>query len=432
MRKLHLFFLFALLLAACSDDDKEKQPDFVTNITIADADKTFDPGDAVTVKADGFRSDDQVILDIYWPIADNPLFPEGFSRYNRAVTTEQTAGSVTFLAPGHWPASRVEIFLEREGNLMLLGEISVSDGQPPKEFQLYGITNSRSMMVHPYGIEQISLNSSDGTVSKSIVQLPKGQEFSLVVNSPGSNTLCGILKQDGQYTTGCFDLSMHYWKSTTGRPITLCTTYNNSIFEISQIDETHLTVNSITSSAFSRSEMPAPVYLFELPEGLKADALRNYRGIYLSEGYILLSADNGDGTFSPVVMELRNGKFNIQLYDPIQCNALIPFWVVLPKEGTNEGTYAGGYALSKANGGETEFRLWNTTTKGMEGEPFATFPNPVRSIATFCTGDLDAQKLYVLFEAYRNGPLIESYDLTKKEWKSLGSGYPYAEIVLAR
>ena len=113
MKKIHFLLLISLLLAACSDDDKEKQPAFVTNITISDAGKTFNPGDAVTVKADGLQSGDQIILDIYWPIADNPLFPEGYSRYTRAVTTEQTTNSITFLAPGHWPASRVEMFLER-------------------------------------------------------------------------------------------------------------------------------------------------------------------------------------------------------------------------------------------------------------------------------------------------------------------------------
>ena len=110
MKKIHFLLLISLLLAACSDDDKEKQPAFVTNITISDAGKTFNPGDAVTVKADGLQSGDQIILDIYWPIADNPLFPEGYSRYTRAVTTEQTTNSITFLAPGHWPASRVEMF----------------------------------------------------------------------------------------------------------------------------------------------------------------------------------------------------------------------------------------------------------------------------------------------------------------------------------
>ena len=70
MKKIHFLLLISLLLAACSDDDKEKQPAFVTNITISDAGKTFNPGDAVTVKADGLQSGDQIILDIYWPIAD--------------------------------------------------------------------------------------------------------------------------------------------------------------------------------------------------------------------------------------------------------------------------------------------------------------------------------------------------------------------------
>ncbi len=74
MKKIHFLLLISLLLAACSDDDKEKQPAFVTNITISDAGKTFNPGDAVTVKADGLQSGNQIILDIYWPIADNPLF----------------------------------------------------------------------------------------------------------------------------------------------------------------------------------------------------------------------------------------------------------------------------------------------------------------------------------------------------------------------
>ncbi|MEL5893537.1 WD40-like domain containing protein [Bacteroides sp. GD17] len=434
MKKLQLFFLFALLLAACSDDDKEKQPTFVTNIAIVDADKTFDPGDAVTVKADGFQENDNLILNAYWPLPDEPVLNyKGSAKYIRAVIKERTATSITFLAPGGYPASRVEITLERSdpSHPMKLGQISVSDGLPPKEFQLYGITNYPPEANETNRIEQISLDKFAETTPKSIVQLPKGQQFSLVVNSPGSNTLCGILKQDGQYTTSCFDLSMRYWRSTAGTPVTLCNTYNNNIFEISQIDETHLTVNNITSSSYSRSLSPAPQPRFELPEGLKADALRNYRGICLSEGYILLSADNGDGTFSPAIMDLRSGKYSIHLYDPIQCDALIPFWIAVPKEGTNEGTYTGGYAISNANGGDTEFRLWNTTTMSMD-EQLDTFPNPVRSITTFCTGDLGTQKLYVLFEAYRNGWLIEAYDLTKKEWQSLGFGYPYAEIVLAR
>ena len=134
---------------------KRNNPLFVTNITISDAGKTFNPGDAVTVKADGLQSGDQIILDIYWPIADNPLFPEGYSRYTRAVTTEQTTNSITFLAPGHWPASRVEMFLERAGQLQPLGQISVADGQSPKNHistvsPTPAIYTDRSPRHHPY------------------------------------------------------------------------------------------------------------------------------------------------------------------------------------------------------------------------------------------------------------------------------------------
>ncbi len=434
MIKLQLFLLFALLLTACSDDDKkEEQPTFVTNITITDADKTFAPGDAVTVKADGFQSGDQVILDIYWPIADNPLFPEGYSRYNRAVTTEQTSGSITFLAPGHCPASRVEIFLEREGNQMKLGQISVSDGQPPKEFQLYGITNYPPAINETNRIEQISLNNPNGTAPKSIVQLPKGQSFSLVVNSPGSNTLCGILEQDGQYTTQCFDLSMRYWKTTEDHPLTLCSSYDNKIMAIRLVDEHHLAIDDITSTSYTRSfPMEPHPTLVELPEGLKPESLGRYPGVQCNGSCLLLSADNGDGTFSPAVIYANEGKPFMRLYDSIKTDALIPFQLSFRAPNVESTVYikAGGYAISKPNGGDTELRLWKVTTEEME-EPFATYPNPVRSVTTSFTED--GAQLYALFEAYRSGWLIYRYDLAKKEWEELGFGYPpYTEIVLAR
>lgn len=103
MKKIHFLLLISLLLAACSDDDKEKQPAFVTNITISDAGKTFNPGDAVTVKADGLQSGDQIILDIYWPIADNPLFPEGYSRYTRALPRSKPPTALLSLPPDTGP-----------------------------------------------------------------------------------------------------------------------------------------------------------------------------------------------------------------------------------------------------------------------------------------------------------------------------------------
>lgn len=429
MRGIHFLLLLSLLLAACSDDDKEKQPAFVTNITISDADKTFDPGDAVTVKADGFQSGDQIILDIYWPIADNPLFPEGYSRYIHAVTTEQTANSITFLAPGHWPASRVEIFLTRMGQLQLLGKTSVSDGQSPQEPQLYGITNSRSNAVYPFGIEHVSLDASNTSVTP-VVRLPEGQEFSLAVNNPGSNCLYGVLEQDGLYATNCFDLSMHYWKGMRNHFITLCETYENRIMAIGLADEKHLTIYDITSSYTRNSTVNPP--LIELPEGLNPEALGHYPGVQGNESCILLSADNGDGTFSPAVIYTNNGQPYMRLYAPIRTDALIPFQIIFRAPNTEAAYYikAGGYVISSANGGDTELCLWKVSTEEME-EPFTTFPNPARSVTTFST-EHGTQKLYVLFEGSRNGNIIEAYDPATEKWEFLNSGFPYSEIVLAR
>ena len=70
MKKIHFLLLISLLLAACSDDDKEKQPTFVTNITISDAGKTFNPGDAVTVKADGLQAIVKATSRLSWGFPD--------------------------------------------------------------------------------------------------------------------------------------------------------------------------------------------------------------------------------------------------------------------------------------------------------------------------------------------------------------------------
>lgn len=229
MKKIHFLLLISLLLAACSDDDKEKQPAFVTNITISDAGKTFNPGDAVTVKADGLQSGDQIILDIYWPIADNPLFPEGYSRYTRAVTTEQTTNSITFLAPGHWPASRVEMFLERAGQLQPLGQISVADGQSPEEPYLYGITNSHAIYTPtvPRGITRIDLVTQE---ISEVIQFHDDEDFHLAANIPGTNILCGIREKDGSSFIDGYDLCMHYWCNPVERnAITICSDFNNTV-----------------------------------------------------------------------------------------------------------------------------------------------------------------------------------------------------------
>ena len=58
MKKIHLFLLLGLLLAACDKDkDKDEQPIFVTDIVMPDPGIEFTPGDKVTIKAQGFQTD---------------------------------------------------------------------------------------------------------------------------------------------------------------------------------------------------------------------------------------------------------------------------------------------------------------------------------------------------------------------------------------
>lgn len=124
---------------------------------------------------------------------------------------------------------------------------------------------------------------------------------------------------------------------------------------------------------------------------MKSEALARYPGV-IADSNLLLSAGNGNGTFSPVVVDLR--KQSMHALAPIQSIALIPFWIMVPVEdaGSTKYTLSGGYAVVTGNG--TEFRLWNTTTMSM-AEPFAASPDYACSIATHMK-DANTQELYVL------------------------------------
>lgn len=351
MKKIHLFLLLGLLLAACDKDkDKDEQPIFVTDIVMPDPGIEFTPGDKVTIKAQGFQTDDDIMLDIRWPLVDHPLFDEGYARGVSAVITEKTATSITLLAPGHYPASTTEVFLRRSGEMMSLGKIAVKDGQSPEEFQLYGIVNSKSNTDYPYSIEHIERGT--GKITR-VEQFTDGKEFSCAANISGSLTLCGIQSQGGNRNIANYDLSMNYWKwAELGQTVTLCTSYNN-IVAIQEVDPNHVSTHVVSSWANTRSDYPA-IPSIKLPDGMKSEALARYTGV-ITGSNLLLSADNGNGTFSPVVVDL--GKHSMHALAPLQSTALIPFWIMVPVEdaGSMKYTLSGGYAVVTDSG--TEFRL---------------------------------------------------------------------------
>ena len=115
MTKNYLFLLLGLLLAACSSDDKDEQPILVTNVVMPASGTVFKPGEKVTIMAKGFQDNDEIMFDIRWPLQDEVLH-EGYAKGGRGVITEKTATSITFLAPGHWPAYNGNLVMPLRSN----------------------------------------------------------------------------------------------------------------------------------------------------------------------------------------------------------------------------------------------------------------------------------------------------------------------------
>jgi hypothetical protein len=264
------------------------------------------------------------------------------------------------------------------------------------------------------------------------VELAEDQkDFSCVVNAPESQRLCGIQTKDGIRKVYCYDLSMRYWQDTGLENIlTLCNNTDGSITAVRQISSNEVVLVSVTTSGYTRSQMPPMAHRYELPATIKPEALTRYPGVQSGASQLLLSADNGNNSFAPVVLDLQSSKVHVG--EQIQATALIPFWTITDKKdnGTTKYVRTGGYVIVKTDG-QTELRLWDQTTLTLK-EPFATFSNPARSI-TMLAEDTETLKLYVLFDTNRSGRLIYAYDLVSKDWQSVpGIGYPYSEIVMAR
>ncbi|WP_423773873.1 hypothetical protein [Bacteroides pyogenes] len=76
--KMRYFYFFLMIMCVLfvfigCDDENEKELPFVTNVSIADADKIFRPGDAVVVKAEGFLESDDIRLNIKWILSEEEV-----------------------------------------------------------------------------------------------------------------------------------------------------------------------------------------------------------------------------------------------------------------------------------------------------------------------------------------------------------------------
>ncbi len=61
MKKLSLYLLLCLLIAACVKNDDKDEPILVTDIVMP-AQTSFNPGDKITIKAQGIQPGDDIIV----------------------------------------------------------------------------------------------------------------------------------------------------------------------------------------------------------------------------------------------------------------------------------------------------------------------------------------------------------------------------------
>ena len=363
-----LFLLLSgAIFGACSSD-KDRVPVFVKNVVMPPDSWVFAPGDGVTVSAEGFEADDEIMLEIHWQESAEGFAPEGYAKGVRGIVTVRSATSVTFLAPGHYPASTVRVLLLRRGRMMPLGKIRVADGTPKAE-ALYGISKSDTDETL---IERIDL--STGGVTR-VATLGIGRGIACAVGLPGSGWIYGVCSG----SMAGFDLTMNYYDDFGYRNSLLAGHISDSSVGLISHDAGRLT---LTTRSATRS--PSPV-------------LRVYGGA-------------GPG-------------------EAVGADAMIPFWtVVASADEPDRMVQAGGYAVSAR--GKTQLRLFNAAGDGAFGETLAEVPGTALSVTEYAP-DKDSLEIYLLCEA-DGMRRIHVYDALKKTQRTLSGEFGCSEIVMAK
>lgn len=422
MKKTLFLFLLVLLgvaFCACNSDDGEQTP-FVTDVEMPSEAEVFAPGDEVVVKARGFEADDDIMLCITWPLSLKEV-AEGSADGVWAVVTGRTESSITFLAPGGYPAGTTEVKLFRRGRAVPLGKIAVSDGLPPEEYSLYGITNYDS---DETSIDRIDMATGDVT---RITTLGVGQGVRCAVNDPGTNRIYCVTSDENYGSAAFYDLTMRYYRNSGfGGVVTAGVTTGQDVAFFRYVDERFLMMNL---GAVTRTS-PVPSVYWQLPDGMKPEMFSEYPFVMVTGGYFLLSAHNADGDYVPVVFDARSANRVAMAGDAVRADAMMPFRILVSKEGQAEPVYSmvGGYAVAKD--GVTELRLFDPAT-GTFGETLAEIPAAVSSLAVH-VADVDRQTVYMLCGAEGAEKHLRTWEVKSGAQHTLPGTVYCSEIVLAR
>ena len=356
-----LFLLLSgAIFGACSSD-KDRVPVFVKNVVMPPDSWVFAPGDGVTVSAEGFEADDEIMLEIHWQESAEGFAPEGYAKGVRGIVTVRSATSVTFLAPGHYPASTVRVLLLRRGRMMPLGKIRVANGTPKAE-ALYGISKSDTDETL---IERIDL--STGGVTR-VATLGIGRGIACAVGLPGSGWIYGVCSG----SMAGFDLTMNYYDDFGYRSCLLAGQITDSSVGLVSHDAGRLT---LTTRSVTRTPSAGSVS-WQVPDEIVRTLI--VQPFVRVGSDLLLAQRNADGTCIPVLLRISGG------WGPgeaVAADAMVPFWTAVPSAADpDKMVQAGGYAVSKE--GRTQLRLFDPVS-GSLGGPLCEVEGTVLSVSEF-------------------------------------------------
>ena len=407
MKKFLLLLLSGAIFGACSD--RAAHPALVTGVVMPPESRVFTPGDGVTVSAEGFEADDEIMFEIHWEEGAEGFAPNGCAKGVRGIVTARSAANVTFLAPGHYPASTATVLLFRRGHLMPLGKIRVADGIPESE-ALYGISDSDT---DGAAIDRIDLSTGEVT---RVATLGAGRGIACAVGLPGSGWIYGVCSG----SMAGFDLTMNYYDDFGYRNSLLAGHISDSSVGLISHDAGRLT---LTTRSATRSPSPVPVSWQVPDEVVQTLAVQPFVRVGSD---LLLAQRNADGTCAPLVLRVYGGAGP---GEAVGADAMIPFWTVVASADEPEKRYqVGGYAVSA--GGKTQLRLFNAAGDGAFGETLAEVPGTALSVTEYAP-DKDSLEIYLLCEA-DGMRRIHVYDALKKTQRTLPGEFGCSEIVMAK
>lgn len=428
-----LLFIACLFMAACHNFDEPKKHAFITNARIVENGATLSPGLTVHLEGNGYLETDDVVLNFFWEIGDK-LIPEGKIIGYRAKVIAKSADGMTIQMPYRKPASRVEVNLLRNGEMMYIGSVNLTSGLTPKELNLYGVYNETKIKS---SLEKQITRWIDGdyyTNDHNSWALDLHPDFHSAVGAYRAYGICGLSKENDKQYPFFFDLCSQEWSRLSDINTIALFSNGNVIGAIQSFDGDLYGINVISKDLdrsedylTSRSDMPQPSPMkYKLPEGVEAAQFGDFPGAYYSGG-VLLSANKGNGKWIPVFFRPDKG---FSVLDEIETKRLIPYAVrsISKTETGNNVQWISGFIAVKE-----ESEIGCHSLLYVVDDNLSVSPNP---IATFANEALSAAAnpdrpgtLTVHFEASRSGNVTSEYSFDKQEWTPINVSGTFDEIV---